>query len=528
MRSRLTLMAVLAALTLILPAAGGRAAPAYPDGTELPVRVQLKWLHQFQFAGFYAAEVKGYFKEEGLAVRLIEGGPAIDPARTVVAGEAEFGVGNSTLIIDRAQGKPVVAVAAFFQRSPFVVLARGDGDIRSIRDLEGRTLMVEEHAAELTAYLNLAGVDLAKVKTVPHTGDVTALIKVVDATTAYTSTEPYFAIRAGIPFHIFDPRDVGIDFYGDTLFTTDAFAAANPETVRAMRRAVIKGWQYAIAHQDEIITHILKTYAPNDDRPRLGFEAQVTRDLLATEFADIGYMSTSRWRHIADVFAQANLMPKDFPLAGFLFQDAREVPDWVYRWLIWLTVIAALALLAAQRFYFLNRKLTQEIAARESLEEELRTLATTDPLSGLANRRHLHERATAEFARSRRHRHDLCFIVLDLDRFKEINDTWGHAFGDQCIRAVAGACQSVLRDIDLAARFGGDEFVIMLPETDAPSARKVADRLRSTVGTLVKEPDGTPLSVSIGLGFLDAGDSSIDDIIARADADMYRNKRAQE
>jgi len=221
-------------------------------------------------------------------------------------------------------------------------------------------------------------------------------------------------------------------------------------------------------------------------------------------------------------------MPKDFPLAGFLFEDAREVPDWVYRWLIWLTVVAALALLAAHRFYFLNRKLTQEISARESLEEELRMLATTDPLSGLANRRHLHDRAAAELARSRRHRHDLCLIVLDLDRFKEINDTWGHAFGDQCIRAVAGACQSVLRDIDLAARFGGDEFVIMLPETDAPSARKVADRLQNTVGTLVKEPDGTPLSVSVGLGFLDEGDRSIDDIIARADADMYRNKRAQE
>tara|TARA_R110001592_G_scaffold68283_3_gene209246 strand:+ start:1300 stop:2889 length:1590 start_codon:yes stop_codon:yes gene_type:complete len=520
-----TLLAALAmAVVCALPWA---AAAQNTENRE--VRVQLKWKHQFQFAGFYAAEAMGYFKDAGLNVTLVEGGPTIDPAGAVVAGRAEFGIGNSNLIIDRASGKPVMAVAAFFQRSPFVVLMRRDDGIVSVRDLEGRTLMVEEHAAELIAYLRLAGVDVTKVRMVPHTGNIRDLAagnaKGIDAATAYSSTEPYFAIRADIPVRTFDPRDAGIDFYGDTLFTTQAFAEANPNTVRAMRDAVIRGWEYALAHQDEIITYILKNYAPGDDRSHLGFEAQVTKSLIGTDLADIGYMSTSRWRHIADVFARAGLMAKDIPLDGFLFEDAAGPPDWVYPWLSWLAVIAVVASLLAQRFYLLNRKLKKEITTRETLEKELRTLATTDPLSGLANRRLFLERAAAEFARSRRHRHDLAILVMDLNHFKELNDAHGHAFGDRCIAAVAEACRSVLRGIDLAARLGGDEFVVMLPETNPASARMIADRLRATVAQLRIEPHDAPLTASVGIGNLSEDDISFNDVLARADADMYREKR---
>lgn len=494
-----------------------------------PLRIQLKWQHQFQFAGFYAAEAQGFFRDEGLDVRLVEGGPTVDPVASVVSGRAEFGVGNSTLIIKRTAGKPVVAVAAFFQRSPFVILARRDDRLHSVRDLEGRTLMLEEHAAELVAYLKLAGVDLDKVRQVPHTGDVRSLAAdssdKVDAASAYTSTEPYFAIRADIPVRIFDPRDIGIDFYGDTLFTTRAFADARPDTVRAMRRAVIRGWEYALAHQDEVISYLLETYVPEDDRTHLGFEAQVTKDLLGTDLVDIGYQSRSRWRHIADVFTKAGLMTGAGVPDDFMFDVADPLPAWVYQWLGWLSALALLALLAAHWFYRLNRELKREIAHRRALEEDLRALATTDPLTGLANRRHLEERATAEITRSRRHNHELGVILLDLNGFKELNDAHGHGFGDRCLEAVAGTCKSVLRDIDLAARYGGDEFLIILPETDARAAATVAERLRRMIGGLTIPPSDRPLSASLGLGFLMPDDRGLDDIIARADADMYREKR---
>jgi diguanylate cyclase (GGDEF)-like protein len=529
MRGAISHIAALLAAALIIALPATASAQRSEAAADKLLRVQLKWKHQFQFAGYYAAELKGFFRDAGLNVQLIEGGPTIDPAQAVVSGKAEFGVGNSTLIIDRAAGKPVVAVAAFFQRSPFVILARRDRNLASVLSLEGRTLMVEEHAAEVMAYLRLAGVDLNKIRMVPHTGDVRDMAadnpSGIDATTAYTSTEPYYAIRANIPVRIFDPRDIGIDFYGDTLFTTDGFAAERPDDVRAMKKAVIRGWEYALANQDEVITYILERYAPEDDRVRLGFEAQATKDLVAKDLADVGYMSTSRWKHIANVFARADLMPKGAFPDGLMFEEQEGLPSWVYQGLAWLAAVTLLTSLAAQRYYLLSRSLKREISRRESLEAELRTLAITDPLSGLANRRHLEDRAAGEIVRSRRHRHDLSLIVLDLDDFKELNDTFGHVFGDRCIKAVADACHSVLRDIDLAARYGGDEFVIMLAETGPQAAEKIADRLRRTVGDLVIKPSTAPLSASIGVALLTDGDRTIDDVIARADAEMYREKK---
>ncbi|MFT5294662.1 MAG: ABC-type nitrate/sulfonate/bicarbonate transport system substrate-binding protein [Colwellia sp.] len=126
------------------------------------VRVQLKCFHQFQFAGFYAAIEQGYFKEVGLDVELIEGGPTIEVTEKVTSGKAEFGIGNSSLLIDYNNGAEIVAVAALFQHSPSIILARRDESLHTVKDLEGRTLMGEIHTAELMTYLKMAGVDLKK------------------------------------------------------------------------------------------------------------------------------------------------------------------------------------------------------------------------------------------------------------------------------------------------------------------------------------------------------------------------------
>lgn len=100
------------------------------------------WYHQYQFAGFYAALEQGYFREAGLDVMQLEGGPSIDPTEVAVNGGAEFGIGNSSLLVDCRQGQPVLAVAAIFQHSPFVLLTLPRDDIRAVTDLEGKTPMV--------------------------------------------------------------------------------------------------------------------------------------------------------------------------------------------------------------------------------------------------------------------------------------------------------------------------------------------------------------------------------------------------
>ncbi|MBA6302729.1 ABC transporter substrate-binding protein [Colwellia sp. MB02u-14] len=127
------------------------------------VSVQLKWFHQFQFAGFYAAIEQGYFTEAGLNVILIEGGPTIKVTESVTSGKAEFGIGNSSLLIDYNNGSKIVAVATLFQHSPSIILARRDETIRTVKDLEGRTIMGKLYTAELMTYLKVAGVDLKKL-----------------------------------------------------------------------------------------------------------------------------------------------------------------------------------------------------------------------------------------------------------------------------------------------------------------------------------------------------------------------------
>lgn len=329
--------------------------------------MQLKWFHQFQFAGFYAAIEQGYFRRAGLDVKLIEGGPTIDPTTVVTKGGAEFGIGNSTLLIDYNNGHPVMAVSAIFQHSPFVIIARRDEDIRTVKDLEGHTLMGETHAAELTTYLKLTGVQLDKVKMVPHTGTMASLVKDdpdgIDSATAYTSIEPYFALKWNIPYQIFNPRDLKIDFYADTLFTSKGFATKHPEVVVSMRDALAKGWQYASSNQDEIISLILQKYHSqrNIDRLSLTFEAQTINSLLGKEIVDIGYMSLSRWQNIGEIFSKAGELPSNYSLDGFLFEIDEPLPSWVY-YSFWVASgVIILVIIISVYIVNLNKKLASSL-----------------------------------------------------------------------------------------------------------------------------------------------------------------------
>lgn len=523
-------LACLCLVGALLCPAPTHAKPLAPCLT--PVRVQLKWLHSYQFAGFYAAQQQGYFKQAGLEVELIEGGPSIDPVDAVVNGKADFGIGNSSLLIDYFKGRPVLAVAAIFQHSPFVILAKRDPDIRSVQDLAGKTLMGETHAAELTAFLKLSGVELARINKVPHTGSLQNMLpsasNPVDATTAYISVEPFEATAIGLPYQLFNPRDNNIDFYGDTLFTSQAFAAQNPQLVSAMREALMQGWQYAKANSDQLVSLILERYPDRNSRAALTYEAQTTNDLLGMDMVDIGYMSHSRWQHIADVFRQTGLISGNLPLTNFWFDPKNQLPPWALHWLLCLGTIALIACALAYGLHRSNRKRQREIDRRTHLEQQLIQLAATDCLTGLANRRRLFELAEQELAKARRYGHPLSLLVLDLDFFKDINDVWGHAAGDQCLKAIAEACRSVFRECDIPARLGGDEFAILLPASNTEQAQAAAKRLLAAVAECELQTAGQALprlSVSIGIAGLAGEDSTLDNLLERADLDMYRAKK---
>jgi len=174
--------------------------------------------------------------------------------------------------------------------------------------------------------------------------------------------------------------------------------------------------------------------------------------------------------------------------------------------------------------------IVMERNALYSKAEELKKLTITDSLTGLLNRRYLYERLKDELSRSERHKHNLSLLMLDLDGFKYCNDTYGHVFGDKTLKAVADALLSTLRSMDVVARFGGDEFMVILPETSEPLAIDIAERLRNNIATEVVFPDGPTLlkpktlTASIGVVCYPQHGENLELLIENVDKALYRAK----
>jgi len=378
---------VVIALTLLaLPMLGAESPPLDQ------VALQLKWKHQFQFAGYYAAIAKGYYKDAGLAVSLREAEPGQDAVQAVLKGQAEFGVGTSDLLLLRQRGAAVVVLATIFQHSPLVLLTREGAGVKDIQDLQGKPIMIEPDSAELSAYFKYEGVDLTKLKIVPHTYDIADLLTgKVAAMSAYSTDEPYRLSLAGEKPVIFTPRAGGIDFYGDNLFTTEAELRDHPDRVRAFREASLKGWQYAMDHPEEIVDLILRDYnTQNKTRDQLLFEARQTADLMHPELIEVGHTNPGRWRHMADTYAEFGMLPADYSLTGFLY-DPNPKPnyDHLYWTLAIVSLIAAAALVWIMPLYRLNMRL-REINVRErALIGDLRVAKETAEAANSAKSRYL-------------------------------------------------------------------------------------------------------------------------------------------
>jgi diguanylate cyclase (GGDEF)-like protein len=186
--------------------------------------------------------------------------------------------------------------------------------------------------------------------------------------------------------------------------------------------------------------------------------------------------------------------------------------------------IVAVALAAVLNFY--SSYMRRSISAFNVQAEQMTELAHTDPMTGLANRRWLMEQLGREFSRARRYRRPLSLLYLDLDGFKAINDRFGHLFGDEVLTGAGRAMKSVLRSTDLLARIGGDEFVVLLPETGIEGAHNVTAKLRKALNAygLQLGPAVPMLSFCAGVGQLRPDDSTIDDILSRADEAQYLAK----
>jgi diguanylate cyclase (GGDEF)-like protein/PAS domain S-box-containing protein len=173
-----------------------------------------------------------------------------------------------------------------------------------------------------------------------------------------------------------------------------------------------------------------------------------------------------------------------------------------------------------------DRKRSEE--GKQLLIEKLEYLSSTDGLTGLMNRRALTDSLLYEIDRAKRYNSELSLILCDIDNFKEINDACGHDAGDQALQAIAAALKTILRKADLAGRYGGDEFMLILPQTSIKGAEKIADKVLSAVRNAemsFTEDKSIRLSLSVGLSSLEADIDTPDSLIKRTDEAMYASKQ---
>lgn len=366
------MLLVFCATALAMPAAHGASRQDKPR----QVTLQLKWTHQFQFAGYYAAVERGYYREAGLEVTIVAAEPGIEPMREVVEGRADFGVGTTDLLLMRRDGEDVVVLADIFQHSPLALMVLGGNGYTNIHELSAGSLMIEPHSAELFAYLTDEGIPLDGLELVEHDFDVESLVSgKVDAMSVYSTDEPYLLTARGIPYILMRPIESGIDFYGDNLFAMQATIDAHPETVRDFVEASVRGWQYAMAHPEEVAALIATRYDTPKSLPHLLFEASAMQPLVNAGVVEVGYFNPGRWERIAQKYAQVGMIPLDLDLAGFVYDpDAGADRGLPYRLLGALAAVIVLLAAVALWYQRLNGRLQREVAERKQTQAELERL----------------------------------------------------------------------------------------------------------------------------------------------------------
>jgi diguanylate cyclase (GGDEF)-like protein len=251
-------------------------------------------------------------------------------------------------------------------------------------------------------------------------------------------------------------------------------------------------------------------------RDKLNLDNLMYPTVLSNPAVEIQVLfANTRWEGILEILGKLGVGPETEPLRlPLVFEDNLLGILWIWGKGVTRTDLPIMSIFAKQIGVSLER-------AR--LFQEVQSLALTDPLTGLQNRRSLFELGRVEFSRAYRMNRPLCCMMLDVDHFKQVNDNYGHPVGDQVLQEFAERCKNSTRAVDLIGRYGGEELIVLMPETERETALQVAERLRSSIeATPIKVSNGeVELTVSIGVAARDDFTTDLETLIARADQAMY-------
>lgn len=457
------------------------------------VSIHLKWYHKFQFAGYYAAELQGYFEDEGHNVELIEGGPHNNHLHQLINRTTEYAVLGSESLNSLAVDSPIIIVASIFQHAPEVLMSLKSSGAKDISDLKDKMLMLADpsisgHIEAMLLRNNLKAGDYQKFS---YDGDVNKLIDGrVFAMYGYISNEPFQLKQLGYEVDIFRPQKFNIDFYGDNLVTTQYELDNHPERVASIRRAVIRGWNYAIEHPEEIINHILNRQTQNPmpfNLEHQRYEAQETIKLIDANNIPLGLSSPDRWAAMIDTYNQATGGQAVFKQHS-IYNEFHRDRSWIQYLL--LSIIFAAVLITV--LYFWNRTLKNRL---DHAVKGLEKAVFEDSLTNMKNRSSL--MLFIEECRLK-HRHDEFLAILDINGLQKINKEKGFRKADQLIRNVAQTLLDCKFKTSKVYSLYGGKFAVI---AKASKYEEFERKINALIERIVDEND--PVSLRSGAVKLD-------------------------
>ncbi len=276
------------------------------------VSLLLPWKNQFQFAGYFMAQKKGFYKEVGLDVKIKEFDAKRNNVLDVSTQKAEFGIRHSTLILDKlTQAKNIKLLAAIYQSSPLVLISQKS--MHSLSDIMGKKVIMsfEDNAnAAINAMILSAGIPKNSFTPAPLSFTLDNFInKSIDFRTVFRSNELYTLKKKCIAYNLYDPKEHGYDFYSDILFTSQEFIQKDPKTVQNFVNASLHGWRYAFKHIDESVDVILKYYnTQHKTKEALLYEAKVLKKIALVKDTPLGNINPIRLEEIANTYRLLGLI----------------------------------------------------------------------------------------------------------------------------------------------------------------------------------------------------------------------------
>jgi len=291
------------------------------------VTLQLHWKYQFEFAGFIAAKEKGFYKDVGLDVTLKEYKNGINIIDDVTSNKVQYGIYNSSTLVEYLRGKPIVLVASFFKRAALVLIVKPT--IHSPKDLRDKLIMstsIEDFTLNFKPYFDAYNVKISNLKMVPNSFNVTDFAEgKVDAMTAFISDQPYRLDKLGVKYNILDPSSENLFVLQEELFTSRNEMKNHPKRVEAFREASIRGWQYALSHKKELISIIHNKYNKKMPLDALHYEANAIDRLILPSAYDIGSINRSFLNKQKKIFQKEYQIKDDKNLNDYIFTPTKNI-----------------------------------------------------------------------------------------------------------------------------------------------------------------------------------------------------------